>query len=151
MLNRVILIGRMTRDPELRKTTSGLSVLSFRIAVDDNRKGPNGEKQTLFIGCSVFGQRAETVSKFTHKGSLVGVDGRLQQRTYTDRNGNNVTTTEVVCDSVEFLDPKGAKVGDSGYESDMPSAPRQTSPRPAPSQEPSLDDGFDIKDDDMPF
>ena len=62
-----------------------------------------------------------------------------------------VRATGVVCDSVEFLDPKGAKVGDSGYESDMPSAQPQTSPRPAPSQEPSFDGGFDIKDDDMPF
>lgn len=155
MLNRVVLIGRMTRDPELRKTTSGMPVLSFRIAVDDSRKGPNGEKQTLFMGCSMFGNRAENVARFTHKGSLVAVEGRLQQRKYTDRNGNEVNTIDTICDNVEFLDPKGSAPQDSGYQSDtrpaggFSQAPERNN---APSGgNSSSSDAIDVLDDDLPF
>ena len=88
MVNNVVLVGRLTRDPELRRTTSGLSVASFTIAVDDSRKGPNGEKVTVFMPVSIFGKSADTVVKFTRKGNLVGVIGRLTQRKYTRRSDN---------------------------------------------------------------
>ncbi len=147
MLNRVVLIGRMTRDPELRKTASGMSVLSFSIAVDDSRKGPNGERQTLFMNCSLFGNRAETVARFTHKGSLVAVEGRLQQRKFTDRNGVERTVVETVADNVEFLDPKGSNpTYDNGYQSDV----RAEAPSPA-AQAPRADDTMVDLDDDLPF
>jgi single-strand DNA-binding protein len=110
MLNRVILIGRLTRDPELRKTSSGMAVASFAIAVDDNYKQPDGSKNTLFMNVARYsGRRAENVVKFTRKGSLVAVQGRLNQRKYTRKTDNQqISVVEVIADDVEFLDPKGS-------------------------------------------
>jgi single-strand DNA-binding protein len=152
MLNRVILIGRLTRDPELRKTSSGMAVASFAIAVDDNYKQPDGSKNTLFMNCSLFGQRAENVVKFTRKGSLVAVQGRLNQRKYTRKTDNQqISVVEVIADDVEFLDPKGSGQAqdNSGYTPDKPAANA-----PA-SQEKKQDggnlDSIDVVDDDLPF
>jgi len=142
MLNRAILIGRLTRDPELRKTTSGMAVASFTVAVDDSRKGPNGEKNTLFMPVSVFGARGETVAKFMRKGSLVSVQGRLNQRKYTDRSNVERTVIELIADGVDFLDPKGANVPAEASES----AIRQESPA-----ETGNVDSIDVVDDDLPF
>ncbi len=144
MLNRVILIGRLTRDPEIRKTTSGTAVASFTIAVDDSYKGPNGEKNTLFMTCSVFGARGENVAKFTRKGSLVCVQGRLNQRKYVRKTDNvQVTTTEVIADGVEFLDPK----------SQNPQAGVADTSSVAQDEQPESGnlDSIDVVDDDLPF
>lgn len=155
MLNRVVLIGRMTRDPELRKTASGLSVASFSIAVDDIRKGPNGEKNTLFMNCSIFGVKGENVVKYTRKGSLVAVEGRLNQRTYTSRTDNQQrTVVEVIADNCEFLDPKGYNGGGmaAGGNAKQPSAPATS---PDASKDKTQDSGnldsIDVVDDDLPF
>lgn len=152
MVNNVVLVGRLTRDPELRKTSTGMSVASFTLACDDSRKGPNGEKVTIFMGVSVFGNAADSVAKFTRKGSLVGVVGRLTQRKYIRRNDNaEVTVTEITANQVEFLEPKGANpVADSGYQPDAPT------PGGVPSQVNSSQgsqnlDAIDIVDDDLPF
>ena len=91
MLNRIVLTGRLTRDPELRRTTSDMGVASFTIAVDDNVKGPNGEKTTTFIGVTVWDKQADTVAKFLRKGALVGVDGRIRQRTFERRDGTKAS------------------------------------------------------------
>ncbi len=108
MINRVVLVGRLTRDPELRKTTkNNIAVVSFTIAVDNRFKSPTGEKSASFIPCIVWKETAENVAKFTHKGSLVGVEGRLSQRSYESKDGKNVQVFEVVCDTVQFLEPKG--------------------------------------------
>lgn len=143
MLNRVILIGRLTRDPELRKTTSGTAVASFSLAVDDSYKGPNGEKNTLFMNCSIFGVRGENVAKFTRKGSLVAVSGRLNQRKYNRKSDNvQMTVTEVICDSVDFLDTK------SSNGSATPSNDNETVSEEAQGN--NLD-SIDVVDDDLPF
>lgn len=143
MLNRVILIGRLTRDPELRKTTSGTAVASFSLAVDDSYKGPNGEKNTLFMNCSIFGARGENVAKFTRKGSLVAVSGRLNQRKYNRKSDNvQMTVTEVICDSVDFLDTK------SSNGSATPSNDNETVSEEAQGN--NLD-SIDVVDDDLPF
>ena len=150
MVNSVVLVGRLTRDPELRKTSSGMSVASFTIAVDDSRKGPNGEKVTVFMPVSVFGNSADTTVKFTRKGSLVGVIGRLTQRKYVNRNNVEVTSTEVTTTQVEFLEPKGAKTDESGYSPDVPAPEPQN--QAAAHQEDSRNlDSIDIVDDDLPF
>jgi single-strand DNA-binding protein len=153
MLNRVVLIGRMTRDPELRKTTSGLAVASFAIAVDDSYKQPDGTKNTLFMNCSIFGNKAENVAKFTRKGSLVAVEGRLNQRKYTRKTDNvQMTVIEVIADNVEFLDPKGASQASdaSGYTAD-----KATPAAPANQANEKKDSGnldsIDVVDDDLPF
>lgn len=106
MINRVVLVGRLTKDPELRKTTTGTSVASFTIAVDNRLKDANGQYTTSFIPCVVWNQQAENCVRFIHKGSLVGIEGRLNQRTYQNKEGNNVQVIEVMCDSVQYLDPK---------------------------------------------
>ena len=106
MINRVVLVGRLTRDPELRKTASGASVASFTIALDNLSKGPNGERTTSFIPCVIWNQQADNMVKYVRKGSLVGVEGRLNQRSYDSRDGRKVQIIEVVCDSVQFLEPK---------------------------------------------
>ncbi len=143
MLNRVILIGRLTRDPEVRKTTSGTAVTSFTLAVDDSFKGPNGEKNTLFMNCSVFGARGENVAKFTRKGSLVAVQGRLNQRKYVRKADNvQMTVTEVIADGVDFLESKSQSANNS-----VADAPMHQEEQP----ETGNIDSIDVVDDDLPF
>ena len=103
MLNVITLVGRLTRDPELRRTNSGTSVGAFTVACDDGRKGPNGEKQTLFMDCTVFGPQADTLMKFWRKGNLIAVYGRLVSRKYTNSQGANVTAYSINCDRIEFV------------------------------------------------
>lgn len=105
-MNKVILTGRLTKDPEVRKTQSGLSVCSFVVASDRRFKNNNGEKQTDFIACAAWRQTADVVGNYLHKGSRIMVAGSLQTRRYEDNNGNTVNVTEVLVDEVEFLDPK---------------------------------------------
>lgn len=106
MINRVVLVGRLTRDPELRRTQNGTAVASFTLAIDNRFKDENGDKTTSFIPCVVWNQQAENCVRFVHKGSLVGIEGRLNQRTYQNKEGNNVQVIEVMCDSVQYLDSK---------------------------------------------
>lgn len=106
MLNRVVLVGRMTRDPELRRTGTGTAVTSFTIAMNRNFTNQNGERQADFIPCVVWNKAAENVARYCSKGSLVGVDGRLQSRQYENQDGRRVTVVEVVCDSVQFLETR---------------------------------------------
>ena len=109
MLNRIVLVGRLTRDPELRRTNSEVAVCSFTLAVDDRIKDANGNKTTTFIGVTVFNNQADNVAKFVRKGSLVGVDGRIRQRTFERRDGTKSSVIEVVADSVTFLEPNKSK------------------------------------------
>ena len=143
MINRVVLVGRLTRDPELRRTNSGTSVASFTIAVD-NRVRSGGERSASFIPCTVWNQAADNMAKFTRKGSLIGVEGRLNQRTYDAKDGRKVNVLEVICDSVQFLEPKGTAEG------------RDDTPMFDDMNEDSLDQNknlstIDVVDDDLPF
>lgn len=141
MINRVVLVGRLTKDPDLRTSTGGTSINSFTVAID-NRAKAGTEKTASFINCVAFGQTAENMAKYTRKGSLLGVEGRLQQRSYDNKEGKKVSVLEVLCDSVQFLDPKGTaepKAG-TGYTA---------------QEEPISDsknlEGIDTVDDDLPF
>lgn len=110
MLNHITIMGRLTRDPELRRTGSGLAVASFTVAVD--RDWPNkdtGEKETDFIDCVAWRQTGEFVSKYFTKGSMIVVSGRLQIRTWTDKDGNKRKTAEIVADNVYFGESKKDK------------------------------------------
>lgn len=104
MLNRVILIGRLTKDPELRYTPSGVAVATFTLAVDRPFKNQQGERETDFIPIVVWRKLAETCSNYLNKGRLVAADGRLQIRTYDTAEGQRRWVTEVVADNVQFLD-----------------------------------------------
>ena len=111
MLNHIVLMGRLTKDPELRHTGSGIAVASFSIAVDRDYKNQDGEKETDFIDIVAWRNTAEFVSKYFSKGRMAVVSGRIQKRSWTDKDGNKRWTTEVVADSVYFGDSK--KDGDS--------------------------------------
>lgn len=106
MVNRVVLAGRLTRDPEMRTTTTGKSVASFSIAVDKRFKGGDDGQTADFFRCNCWEKTAEFVANYLTKGSLVAVDGRLQSRKFQDKDGNNREVVEVVAESVQSLEPK---------------------------------------------
>ena len=114
MLNHIAIMGRLTRDPELRRTGSGLPVASFSVAVDrDFGKNENGEKETDFIDCVAWRNTAEYVSKYFTKGRMIVVSGRLQIRSWTDKDGNKRRTAEVVADNCYFGESKRSNEGGS--------------------------------------
>lgn len=137
MINSVIIVGRLTRDPELRRTQQGTAVASFTVAVDNLTKDANGNKTASFIPCTVWNQAAENTVKFCHKGSLVGVDGRLNQRTYDSKDGSKVSVVEVIANSVQFLEPREKEEKEESKE-----------PTPAPVETKNV---ANISDDDLPF
>lgn len=105
MLNRVVLVGRITKDVELRKTTNGASVVSFTLAVNRRQK-VQGQAEADFINCIAWNHSAEFMDRYIKKGDLLGIDGRIQTRSYDDKNGKRVYITEVVCDAVQGLGSK---------------------------------------------
>ena len=105
-MNKVILIGRLTKDPELKKTNSGLSYVQFNLAVNRNYTNKSGEKQADFINCVVWRTQADNLVKYIRKGGLIGIEGEIQTRTYDDKNGIKKYITEVLCNSIEFLESK---------------------------------------------
>ena len=124
MLNKIIIMGRLTRDPELRRTASSTAVTGFTLAVDRDFKSQNGEKSTDFIDVVAWRNTAEFLSKYFTKGRMAIVEGRLQIRPWTDKDGNNRRSAEVVADNIYFGDSKRDNAGDmGGY-----SAPAYTAP-----------------------
>lgn len=107
MINRVILVGRITKDPEIKSTQSNIPVVTFTLAVNRQFSDQSGEKQADFIQCVVWRKQAENLARFVKKGALLGVEGRIQTRNYEAENGTRYVT-EVVCDSVQFLESKGS-------------------------------------------
>ena len=160
MLNHIVIMGRLTRDPELRYTQSNTPVASFTVAVDRDFGGRDGgEKQTDFIDCVAWRQTGEFVSKYFHKGSMIVVSGRLQSRKWQDREGNNRTNWEIQADNVYFGESRSSSGSysrdDNGYSNSSYSnsgnsgsydGGRQNS-APAPSAFAELDDG----DGELPF
>lgn len=173
MINRVILVGRLTKDPELRYTPNGIAVATFTLAVNRTYTNQQGEREADFINCVVWRRQAENVANFLKKGNLAGVDGRIQTRNYEGQDGRRVYVTEVVAESVQFLEPKGASAGGGrndfggfGAPPPEPSMPfgdnNQNQPYQQPSrnnsgftrvdEDPFAQDGqIDISDDDLPF
>lgn len=158
MINRVILVGRLTRDPELRYTPNGVAVCNFTLAVNRPFTNQRGERDADFVPVVVWRRQAENVANFLNKGSLAGVDGRLQTRSYENQEGRRVFVTEVMADSVQFLEPKGARReqgGGTSYEGGAQSTGGYAGGRnESPYQDdPFADDGkpVDISDDDLPF
>lgn len=113
MLNRVVLTGRLTKDPELRYTNSGTAVATFTLAVDRQFKNQNNEREADFIQCVVWRKNAENFANFTHKGSLVGVDGRVSTRNYENNQGQRVYVTEVTVDNFALLESRNQSQGNS--------------------------------------
>lgn len=169
MMNRVVLVGRLTRDPELRYTPSGVPVATFTLAVNRTFTNQQGEREADFINCVVWRKPAENVANFLKKGSLAGVDGRIQTRSYEGQDGKRVYVTEVVAESVQFLEPKSASGGSAGGFGGQrePANPYGNNNQNQPyrnnnnnhgggytrvDEDPFADSGqIDISDDDLPF
>lgn len=122
MMNRVVIVGRMTRDPELRRTGSGTAVTSFTLALNRNYNSADGQ-QADYIPCVVWNKVAENVAQYCSKGSLVGVDGRLRSRSYDNAQGQRVFVVEVQCDSVQFLETKAQRERNAQMQNHEYSAP----------------------------
>ena len=150
MLNRIILMGRLTRDPELRRTQSGTAVTSFSLAVDREFKSQNGDKETDFIDIVAWRSTAEFVSKYFTKGRMAVVEGRLQIRDWTDREGGKRRSAEVVADNVYFGDSKRDAASDGGY-APAYSAPAGRAPMMAPSDGHSDFAEIGEEDGELPF
>ena len=148
MLNHITIMGRLTRDPELRRTGSGVAVASFTLAVDrDFGKNKNGERETDFIDCVAWRQTGEFVSKYFTKGRMAVVSGRLQIRSWTDKDGNKRRTAEVVADNVYFGDskrdgdaPAGNYAPAGGYSAPAPNYGTYAAPSAPASDFAMLDD-----------
>lgn len=157
MLNVVAIMGRLARDPELRQTTTGKNVASFTIACDRGRRDANGQSQADWIPVTAWDRTAEFVCKYFQKGSMIAVDGRLQSRSYQDKNGNNRTAIEIVANNVNFAGPKSsnpAPMGDNGYAAPMAAPARPAVQQaPAPSYSAGSNDDFALIEDegDLPF
>ena len=160
MINRVVLVGRLTRDVEVRKTASGLSVATFTVACDRRMaRGQDGNNQQSadFISCVAWRQAADFLGSYAHKGALVGVEGRIQTRNY-DRDGQKVYITEVVCDTVNLLESKSqsqSRAQNSGYQDNSYQQP-YSQPKPSVNDDFVSHDfgagiGMDISSDDLPF
>lgn len=145
MLNSVALTGRLTKDVDLRYTQSGTAVGSFTIAVDRQFRSANGNRETDFINCVIWTKSAENLAKFTHKGSLIGVEGHIQTRTYDNAQGNKVYVTEVVVENFALLEPRQTSQESQQRSANNPAAAIQGN-RFANNGQP-----IDVSDDDLPF
>ncbi|OAX45742.1 single-stranded DNA-binding protein [Paenibacillus sp. AD87] len=161
MLNRVILIGRLTRDPELRYTPAGVAVTQFTLAVDRPFTSQGGEKEADFIPVVTWRQLAETCANYLRKGRLAAVEGRIQVRNYENNEGKRVYVTEVIADNVRFLESANRDNNGGGGGQPMREEPsyggggraNNNNNSRSNNQDPFSDDGkpIDISDDDLPF
>ena len=164
MINNVVLVGRMTRDAELRYTPSNQAVATFSLAVNRNFKNQNGEREADFINVVIWRQQAENLANWAKKGALIGVTGRIQTRSYDNQQGQRVYVTEVVAESFQLLESRTARDGQGGgysagnsfaggndYNSPY-QAPAQSTPNFAREESPfGANNPMDISDDDLPF
>ncbi|MBM7643711.1 single-stranded DNA-binding protein [Streptococcus loxodontisalivarius] len=170
MINNVVLVGRMTRDAELRYTPSNQAVATFSLAVNRNFKNQNGEREADFINCVIWRQQAENLANWAKKGTLIGITGRIQTRNYENQQGQRVYVTEVIADNFQILESRATREGGSagsynagGFDnsfggassaggfSSQPSQPSQT-PNFSRDESPfGNSNPMDISDDDLPF
>ncbi|WP_283680487.1 single-stranded DNA-binding protein [Lentilactobacillus sp. Marseille-Q4993] len=166
MLNRAVLTGRLTRDVDLRYTQSGTAVGTFTLAVDRRFTNQQGEREADFINCVIWRKSAENFANFVHKGSLVGVEGRIQTRNYENQQGQRVYVTEIVVENFSLLEPRSQRDNNNGGSAPQGnSAPQQNNGNPfdnnssnnsnnnsAPADPfANSGDSIDISDDDLPF
>jgi single-strand DNA-binding protein len=176
MINRAVLTGRLTRDVDLRYTPSGAAVGNFTLAVDRQFTNQNNEREADFINCVIWRKSAENFANFTHKGALVGIDGRIQTRNYENQQGQRVYVTEVVVENFALLEPRSANNNNAGNSNNggnnnapTGNAPQNTNPFGDPNTNGAANnnnqnngnnqadpfanngDSIDISDDDLPF
>lgn len=149
MINRVVLVGRLTKDPEFRTTPSGVNIANFTLAVNRTFTNAQGEREADFINVVVFRKQAENVNNYLFKGSLAGVDGRMQSRSYENKEGQRVFVTEVVADNVQFLEPKNNGQANNVSKGQQTGTNNQRSSNDNPFA--NANGPIDISDDDLPF
>lgn len=144
MLNRVVLVGRLTRDPDLRYTPNGVAVANFTVAANRPFRKENGDQEADFINCVVWRKAAENLANYMKKGSMIGVDGRIQTRSYEGQDGKMVYVTEVLAENIQYLESRGGQAQESQ---------RGLTPEPQPQKNTWDSSGqeIDIADDDLPF
>ena len=142
MINNVVLVGRLVRDPELRYTPSNRAVATFSLAVNRNFKGQNGEREADFINCVIWQQQAENLANWAKKGALIGITGRIQTRNYENQQGQRVFVTEVVADNFQLLESRKDRDAGSSQEYGQPDFGRNETMNTNP---------MDISSDDLPF
>ncbi|HHU19614.1 MAG TPA: single-stranded DNA-binding protein [Bacilli bacterium] len=163
MLNRVVLVGRLTKDPDLRYTANGTAVANFTVAVNRPFSNQQGDREADFINCVIWRKQAESLANYMSKGSLIGVDGRIQTRSYDGQDGKRVYVTEVVADTVQFLESRnsnrGASAGSGGqgsgnYQNEQSQNQQQMPSQNESNQQRNVSESLepiDISDDDLPF
>ncbi|MFE3973167.1 MULTISPECIES: single-stranded DNA-binding protein [unclassified Peribacillus] len=155
MMNRVVLVGRLTKDPEIRYTPNGVPVATFTLAVNRSFTNQQGEREADFINCVVWRKPAENAANFLKKGSLAGVDGKVQTRNYEGQDGKRVYVTEILAESVQFLEPRSQNTGGNSQGNTNTSGNKQNSSQGnyMRNDDPFANDGtpIDISDDDLPF
>ncbi|HJB41028.1 MAG TPA: single-stranded DNA-binding protein [Candidatus Gemmiger avicola] len=156
MLNVVAIMGRLVADPQLRQTTTGKNVASFRIACDRGRRDANGQNQADFFDVVAWERSAEFVCRYFQKGSLIAVDGRLQSRQYQDKNGNNRQAVEIVAQNINFTGPKSQNQGMGAPAMSAPAPAEYARPAAqpaAPAYSAGSNDDFALIEDegDLPF
>ncbi|CAX00377.1 single strand binding protein (SSB) [Streptococcus equi subsp. zooepidemicus] len=162
MINNVVLVGRMTKDAELRYTSSQVAVATFTLAVNRAFKSQNGEREADFINCVIWRQQAENLANWAKKGALIGITGRIQTRNYENQQGQRVYVTEVVADNFQMLESRATREANSsgsyggGFNSSPAtnsySAPAQQTPNFGRDESPfGGSNPMDISDDDLPF
>ena len=157
-MNRAILIGRLTRDPELRTTPTCRDVCQFSVAVSRNFTNANGEREADFINCVVWDKQAENLVKYQKKGNQIAVEGRIQTRNYDDKDGKKVYVTEILASNISFLDSKGTGATGNTSFNNLPEPPMvDTSSNNMETVSVEKDpfeafgDSIEISDNDLPF
>ncbi len=153
-MNKVILIGRLARDPEMRSTASGINSTRFTLAVTRNFQNQNGERQADFINCVAWRRQAENIAKYCTKGTQVAVEGRIQTGSYDAQDGTKRYTTDIICDNVTFLSTKNSSNSNNEFApSSMPEDISDPITTTDLSEDPFKDFGDEIalSDDDLPF
>ncbi|MHC5375786.1 single-stranded DNA-binding protein [Enterococcus sp. LJL120] len=151
MINNVVLVGRLTKDVDLRYTAGGVAVGSFTLAVNRTFTGQDGKREADFIQCVIWRKPAETLTNYAKKGTLIGITGRIQTRNYENQQGQRVYVTEVVADNFQLLESRSSAENRQGS-SQTASASEPPMPKFSRDQDPFLNDSnLNISDDDLPF
>lgn len=155
MINNVVLVGRLTKDPDLRFTASGIGVSTFTLAVNRNFTNQAGNREADFINCVIWRKQAETLANYARKGTLIGVTGRIQTRSYENNQGQRVYVTEVVAENFQLLESRSTTETREANQSNSPAAnSSQNSPQNSgynDNDDPFRGSSIDISDDDLPF
>ena len=156
-MNKAILIGRLTKDPELRTTPTGRNVCQFSVAISRTFTNANGEREADFINCVVWDKQAENLVKYQKKGNQIAVEGRIQTRNYDDKDGKRVYVTEILASNISFLDAKGTSNGGGSFDN-LPEPPMQEESNSvmetvSVEKDPfeAFGDSIEISDNDLPF